>query len=89
MRGNFTPFISKSVQTTSFNYFSPKDSENLKSLDIGAREVEAERHLKGGWHDFQYFDHKSSWQWDLWENVKKIFLDYKNSQEIQISLFQD
>ena len=25
--------------------------------------------FKGGWHDFQYFDHKSSWQWDLWENV--------------------
>ena len=28
----------------------------------------------GGWHDFQYFDNKSSWQWDLWENVfKNIF----------------
>ena len=25
--------------------------------------------LKGGWHDFQYFDHKSIWHWDLWENV--------------------
>ena len=45
--------------------------------------------LKGGWHDFQYFDHKSSWQWDLWENVLKIFLNYKNFQKIKFSFFQD
>ena len=27
--------------------------------------------LMGGCHNFQYFDHKSSWHWDWWENVKK------------------
>ena len=25
----------------------------------------------GGCHNFQYFDHKSSWHWDWWENFKK------------------
>ena len=28
--------------------------------------------LKSGWHDFQYFDHKSSWRWDWWEMSQKI-----------------
>ena len=25
--------------------------------------------LKGGWHNFQYFDHRSNCHWDLWENI--------------------
>jgi hypothetical protein len=25
--------------------------------------------IKGGCHNFQYFDHKSIWDWDWWENV--------------------
>ena len=34
-------------ETTSFHYFSPKDSENLKSLDIGLQEKGAKRRLNG------------------------------------------
>ena len=33
-------------ETTSFHYFSPKDSESLKILDIRLREVGAKRPLK-------------------------------------------
>ena len=33
--------------------------------------------LKGGWHGFQYFDHKSSWHWDLWENLKKNIFSFQ------------
>ena len=41
--------MSKSFKsgTTSFHYFSPKASENLKSLDIGLREVAAKRPVNG------------------------------------------
>ena len=35
---------------------------------------------EGGGHNFQYFEHKHL---DKWENVKKIFLVFKNSQKIQ------
>ena len=38
--------------------------------------------LKGGCQDFPYFDHKSSWYW--WETIKKIFLESKKSQKIQL-----
>ena len=31
--------------------------------------------LKGGCHDFQYLDHKFSWHWDWWKNVKKKLLE--------------
>ena len=34
-------------ETTSFHYFSPKDSESLKMLDIQLREVGVKRHLNG------------------------------------------
>ena len=34
-------------ETTSFHPFSPKDFENLNSLDIRRYEVGAKRHLKG------------------------------------------
>ena len=34
-------------ETTSFHYFSPKESEYLKSLDMGLREGGAKRPLKG------------------------------------------
>ena len=46
---DFTPFISKSFksETTSFHYFSPKDSESLNFLDIRFWEVGAKRLLNG------------------------------------------
>ena len=49
LRGNFTPFISKSFQIWDhfFPLLFPKYSENLKSLDIGLWEVGAKRHLNG------------------------------------------
>ena len=34
-------------ETTSFHYFSPKDSESLHILDIRLQEVGAKRHLNG------------------------------------------
>ena len=40
--------------------------------------------LKGGCHDFQYFNHKSSWHWDWWKNILKKYL--KNFQII-LSIF--
>ena len=44
--------------------------------------------LKGGCHDFQYLDHKSSWHWDWWENVfKKCYLNI--FQKIWLNFFQD
>ena len=47
--GNFTPFMSKSIQI--WDHFLPlvfpKDSENLKSLDIGLLEVGATKRLNG------------------------------------------
>ena len=48
-RSDFTPFMRQvfKSETTSFHYFSPKDSENLKSLDIGLREVGVKRRLNG------------------------------------------
>ena len=43
------PFWAKvfKSETTSFHYFSPKDSKNLKRLDIRLREVGAKRMLNG------------------------------------------
>ena len=38
--------------------------------------------LKGGCHNFQYFDHKSSCHWDCWENVKKNSL--KNPRKFNL-----
>ena len=48
-RGDFTPIMSKSFQIWDhfFSLLFPKDSENLKSLDIGLREVGAKRRLNG------------------------------------------
>ena len=48
-RGDFTSFMSKSYQIwdPSFLLLFPKDSENLKSLDIGLRKVGAKRPLNG------------------------------------------
>ena len=48
-RGDFTPFFSKKVQIWDhfFPLLFPKDSEYLKSLDIGLREVGAKRPLNG------------------------------------------
>ena len=48
-RGDFTPFMSKSFQIWDhfFPLLFPKDSENLKSLDIGLWEVGAKRRLNG------------------------------------------
>ena len=49
LRGDFTPFISKSFQIG--NHFLPllfpNDSKSLKSLNIRLREVGATRHLNG------------------------------------------
>ena len=47
--GNFTPFMSNSFQIGDhfFSLLFPKDSENLKSLDIGLLEVGAKRRLNG------------------------------------------
>ena len=47
--GAFTPFMSKSFQIWDhfFPLLFPKDSENLKSLDIWLREVGAKRPLNG------------------------------------------
>ena len=47
--GDFTPFISKSFQIwpISFHYLFPKDSENIKSLDIGLWEAVAKRCVNG------------------------------------------
>ena len=47
--GNSTPFMSKICQIWDhfFLIFSPKDSKNLKSLDIGLWEVGAKRPLDG------------------------------------------
>ena len=47
MRGDFTPFMSKSFQIWDhfFPLLFPEDSENLKSLGIGLREVGAKRPL--------------------------------------------
>ena len=49
LRSNFTVFISKSFQIRDhfFPLLFPKDSENLKSLDIGLQEMGAKRRLKG------------------------------------------
>ena len=48
-RGDFTPFMRKSFQIWDhfFPLLFPKDSENLKSLDIGLREVGEKRPLNG------------------------------------------
>ena len=48
-RNDFTPFISKSFQTSDhfFPLRFPKDSENLKKFDIGLWEVGAKRRLSG------------------------------------------
>ena len=48
-RSDFTPFMSKSFQIWDhfFPLLFPKDSENLKSSDIGLREVGAKRCLSG------------------------------------------
>ena len=47
--GNFTPLMSKSFPIWDHLFFLlfPKDSENLKSLDIRLSEVGAKRRLKG------------------------------------------
>ena len=48
-RGDFTPFMRKSFQIGDpfFPLLFPKDSENLKSWDIGLQEVGTKRHLNG------------------------------------------
>ena len=48
-RGYFTPFTRKSFQIGDhfFSLLFPKDSKNLKSLDIGLWEVGAKRLLNG------------------------------------------
>ena len=48
-RGDFTPFMRKSIQIWDhfFSLVLPEDLENLKSLDIGLREVGATRRLNG------------------------------------------
>ena len=57
----FTPFISKSIQIWDpfFSLVFPKDMENLKSLDIGLREVGAKIRLnevnKGEKNPYKYF----------------------------------
>ena len=45
----FRPLLAKVVksETTSFHKFFHKDSKNLKSFNIGLREVEAQRPLNG------------------------------------------
>ena len=49
MHGDFTPFMSKNIQIQDhfFSLISPKDSDDLKSLDIGLMEVGAKRRLNG------------------------------------------
>ena len=49
MRGDFTPFMSNSFQIWDhfFPLLLPKDSKNLKILDIGFREVWEKRRLNG------------------------------------------
>ena len=44
--------------------------------------------LKGGWHDFQYFDPRSSCHWDLRENMSFSKLDLKFFQKQHFSFFQ-
>ena len=48
-RSDFTPFMGKSFQVWDHFYalLFPKDSENLKSLDIGLYELGAKRRLNG------------------------------------------
>ena len=48
LRGNFRPLTNKNVQSLDhfFPLLFPKDSESLKILDIGLREVGAKRPLK-------------------------------------------
>ena len=48
--------------------FPPSSKQDLKGHLIFTKNCT----LKGGWHDFQYFDHKSNWYLDLWENVQKL-----------------
>ena len=47
LRGNFTPFLSKSFRMWDhfFSLLFSKDYENLKSYKIGVREVGAKKHL--------------------------------------------
>ena len=45
MRGDFSPFISFQIRDQFFQLLFSKDSENLRSLDIGLREVRAKRRL--------------------------------------------
>ena len=47
--GNFTPLYSKSGQISDhfFQLLFPKDSESLKTLDIGLQKVRAKRRLNG------------------------------------------
>ena len=49
LRGDLTPFMSKSftIRDHFLPLLIPKDSENLKSLDIGLQEVGAKRRLNG------------------------------------------
>ena len=47
LRGNFTPFLSKSFQIRDhfFALLFSKDSQNFKSFDIGLEEVGTKRRL--------------------------------------------
>ena len=49
VRCNFTPFMSKrfTIRDHFFPLLFPKNSEYLKSLDIGFQEVGAKKRLKG------------------------------------------
>ena len=37
--------------------------------------------LKGGWHNFKNFEHKSRWHWDWWKYVSKILLNLQKFPE--------
>ena len=49
LRGDFRPLPNKNVQRWDhfFPLLSPKDSENLKSLDIGLQEMGTKKRLNG------------------------------------------
>ena len=43
--------------------------------------------LKGGCHNFEYFDQKSSWHWDWWEKDYQLFFGVQKSQKKLFIIF--
>ena len=78
-------------ETTSFHFFFPKDSENLKSLDIGLQEVGVKRRLNGmAWKKLVKHFFAAAILHRLWpknSNLRPLFSHYFPPRILKIKKF--